>query len=75
MTKRGWRTPVSWDGVGFPDVVMTRRGRLAFVEFKSVRGRLRPEQEQWLDALGMTAGETYLWTPGTPWPEIERVLA
>jgi hypothetical protein len=52
---------------GFPDVVMTRRGPLAFVEVKSERGKLRPEQVVWLDALRLPAAEPY-WTP-VDWPE------
>ena len=36
---------------GFPVRVMTRKGRLLFVEYKSERGELMPEQQEWLDAL------------------------
>lgn len=54
----GWR----WmhirrsDGVtmghsGFPDLVMARRGRALFLELKSVRGSVTPDQSAWLEAL------------------------
>jgi hypothetical protein len=72
-TKDGWRTAMSGD-VGYPDLTMTRSGRLVFAELKAERGRLQPDQAVWLEALRETAAETYLWTP-TDWPEIEEVLA
>lgn len=59
-TSKGWRTPVEADGAGFPDLVMARRGRLLFVELKSEKGKLRPEQVAWLDALNPLA---FVWRP------------
>ena len=37
---------------GWPDRVFVRNGRIMFVEYKSERGKLTPEQQEWLDALG-----------------------
>ena len=49
---------------GFPDLVMAREGRTIFAELKSQRGRVRPEQQRWLDELAKTPGtEVYLWRP------------
>lgn len=36
---------------GLPDIVAVRAPRLVFLELKSQKGRLRPEQEAWLDEL------------------------
>jgi hypothetical protein len=39
---------------GFPDLVLvhTTTGRLIFVELKSEKGRVRPEQDVWMQHLG-----------------------
>ena len=64
---------------GFPDLVLCRWGHLIFAELKSQKGRVRPEQHEWLDALKVVAASAptvvsvYLWRPGD-WPEIEKVL-
>lgn len=49
---------------GFPDLVLvhTTSGRLIFVELKSEKGRVRPEQDVWLQHLGRLH-EAYLWRP------------
>lgn len=65
-TERGWRTPVSADGKGFPDLVMVRGGRLIFAELKQRGKRPSGEQQAWLDALAMVGDrtvQTFLWTP------------
>ena len=36
---------------GFPDLVLVRPPRIALVELKSEKGRVRREQRVWLDAL------------------------
>lgn len=72
-TAHGWRTPVSADGKGFPDLVLVR-DRAVLVELKSVKGTLTEEQARWLEALKRADVEHYLWRP-TDWPEVERVLA
>lgn len=52
-TDKGWRTPITGD-VGFPDLVLARRGVVWFFEVKSAKGKVAPEQGAWLDALGRT---------------------
>jgi hypothetical protein len=52
MNARGdWRTPVAADGKGFPDLVMVSKHALLFIELKSAKGRVSPEQRDWLDRL------------------------
>ena len=68
---------------GFPDRVMTRAGRLLFVEYKSQAGEMGPGQQDWLDALsqcrapeGYRVGggvEVYLWRP-SDLDSIEEIL-
>lgn len=74
-TEKGWRTPVSADGKGFPDLVLVHpiKRRLIFAELKGKRGRTSPEQAIWLQYLGAVASatpvvEVHLWTP-VDWPE------
>lgn len=68
---------------GFPDLTMVRGDRLIFAELKAEDGRVKPEQQKWLDALNdvrlsLPLGvdipiEVYLWRPSL-WHEIERWL-
>ena len=59
---------------GFPDLVLVKPPRLIFAELKSEGGKLRPEQQKWLDALGGCESiEVRLWRP-SEWEEIERML-
>jgi hypothetical protein len=57
-----WATSFRGDK-GFPDYVATRDGRLIFAEIKNERGRLTGSQADWLDVLGKTSAEVYLWRP------------
>lgn len=76
-TERGWRTAVQGDGKGFPDLVITSGNTVLFVELKSERGRLTPEQRDWLDDLMGVEGrvEVCIWRPAD-WIDgtIESVL-
>lgn len=68
---------------GFPDLTMARKGRVVFAELKTQTGKVRGEQQRWLEELTRGAdGEThfpterisvFLWRP-SDWPEIERAL-
>lgn len=67
---------------GFPDWVFARDSgptgerapRLVFAELKSQQGKVRPEQQAWLDALSDMPGvEVYVWRPAD-FDEIAEVL-
>lgn len=89
QTERGWRTAVAADGEGYPDLTLVREERLIFAELKGERGRLRPAQTEWLNALALVAGraerlnagraeplvEVFIWRP-SHWQDgtIERTL-
>ena len=64
-TSKGWRTLLQGHR-GLPDICAVRGTRLLFIELKSARGRLTPEQTAWLDALTNVRSakvEVYTWTP------------
>lgn len=58
-----WRTTYTGDR-GFPDLMMVhpKRGGL-FVELKTGRGKVTPEQERWIDTLQQAGYEAYVWRP------------
>jgi len=64
---------------GFPDLVLLKpttekhSGRLVFIELKTERGKLTPEQASWLNALKMAGQEVYVWRP-KDWQLIEATL-
>lgn len=73
-TADGWRTPVTADGAGWPDLVCVRGDRIIFAELKSDTGKLSARQRQWLDVLQLIPGcEVYVWRPGD-WAELVQVL-
>ena len=59
---------------GFPDLVLVRPPRILFAELKTQGGRVRPEQQVWLDGLGRCGDvETFLWRPAD-WDSILETL-
>lgn len=49
---------------GFPDLTLVRDTELIFAELKAEKGRVRPEQTDWLNDLQAVPGvETYIWRP------------
>ncbi len=72
-TLKGWVTPVSADGKGFPDLVMVRGNRLIAAELKSERGKTTEEQRDWMRSLSDAGAEIYLWRP-SDWTQIIRAL-
>jgi hypothetical protein len=73
LTRHGWRTPVSADGAGFPDLVLLRRDRIVAAELKSARGRVTDEQSAWLAAFSAAGVEVHVWRPAD-FDEIVEVL-
>lgn len=64
----GWRCYHPFDSRrstrGWPDLALLRGDRLVFAELKSMAGKVRPEQQEWLDELALVPGvESYLWRP------------
>ena len=47
---------------GFPDLVIVGE-RVIYRELKSARGRVRPEQRVWLDALTAAGQDADIWRP------------
>jgi hypothetical protein len=68
-TARGWRTAVSADGAGFPDLVLAKNQRVLFAELKTEKGKLSDAQHEWLAALPGSA----CWRP-SDLDSIERLL-
>ena len=48
---------------GWPDLVLCRPPELLVVELKTDRGRVRPEQRDWLDRLAACGVEVAVWRP------------
>ncbi len=59
---------------GFPDLVCVKDTEILFIELKNERGKVRPEQERWLEALSNGAGMKVMLARPDDWPEVERVL-
>jgi len=62
----GWKHYFTWTSIhspkGFPDLVMVRE-RILFAELKTRKGKVTPNQQEWLDALKEAKQEVYLWRP------------
>lgn len=58
---------------GWPDLALARADRFLVIELKGEKGRLSPEQKDWLFALGIAGVEAHVFRP-SDWPEIEKVL-
>jgi hypothetical protein len=89
----GWRSYHTFDSrrsaPGFPDLVLLRPPELVFVEVKAEKGKTTPEQDAWLEDLGVVAQcillsqdslagdeipvQVYVWRP-SDFDEVRRVL-
>ena len=73
LNQRGeWQTAVAGDGKGYPDLTLIR-DRVLFIELKTDRGVLSPEQREWRDALLAAGADWRLWRP-RDWELIEATL-
>jgi hypothetical protein len=61
-TVHGWRTPVSGDGKGFPDVLLAGT-RLLVRELKVPGGTTKPDQKLWIAAFEQAGVDVGIWTP------------
>jgi len=56
----GWMVYRTWNSMhspaGFPDLIMIRHTRLLAWELKSAKGKMRPLQQEWIDALSQVHG-------------------
>ena len=48
---------------GWPDLVIAGHSRGLFVELKTDKGALRPEQRTWLELLALAGCEVAVWRP------------
>lgn len=63
QTKDGWRTPIQGDA-GFPDLILTRGGRLIIAELKRQGAKPTPSQQEWLDRCAEAPTvEVHVWRP------------
>lgn len=60
---------------GFPDLVLVHptRRRVVYAELKSERGKVKPDQIRWIEALQSAGQNAHIWRP-RHWPIIERYL-
>lgn len=63
QTAKGWRTPVSGDGAGWPDLILVRPPRMVVAELKSEIGKLSPDQDAWLSDLAACGIDVHVWRP------------
>ena len=74
----GWKSYHTFNSrrseAGFPDLCMTRGGRVIFAELKTDKGKVSPAQREWLDALALCPGlEVLVWRP-SDWDDVEYTL-
>lgn len=62
-TDQGWRTPVSGDGKGWPDLVLVGPRGVLFRELKAARGRVSRDQAEWMLALARAGEDVGVWRP------------
>ena len=60
---------------GLPDLTLVRSGEIIFAELKSQKGRIKKEQQEWLDRLRENGHvDVYLWRPSDLQDIIERLV-
>ncbi len=62
------------NGAGLPDLLCVHPDHgVLWLELKTATGRVRPEQQQWIDLL-VRAGQSAHVVRPADWPDIERLL-
>lgn len=75
MQSGRWATPIEGDK-GFPDLCITGAGGTLFVELKSAKGVLSPDQVSWLNTLEASGQDVAVWRPvDLSSGKISRILA
>lgn len=69
-----WCTPVTGDGVGYPDLTLVRDGKLLFLELKAATGKLADDQRRELAELGRVPGVTACVLRPGDWAALVRLL-
>ena len=74
----GWHTYHTHDSrrsdKGFPDLVLVHPDHgLIFAELKTEKGRVRPEQWEWIWRLEKAGERVFVWRPSY-WDEVQAVL-
>ena len=60
---------------GFPDLVLVHPQRgIVYAELKSDSGKLRPEQEEWIELLTAAGARVFVWRPDD-FPAIASILS
>lgn len=72
-TKHGWRTAISGDGAGFPDLLLVRDDRIMVRELKVGRNVVFRPQIDWLYAFCKAGVDWGVWRPEN-WDVIEKEL-
>lgn len=60
---------------GWPDLVICGQGGVIYRELKAERGRLRPEQLDWLSRLTQGGADAGIWRPSDLQPDGGRIKA
>jgi hypothetical protein len=74
-TEHGWRTPVAYDGKGWPDLVLAHVDHgVMYREVKTDSGQVSAEQAAWIALLRVAGADAAVWRPAD-WPEIQHTLS
>jgi len=69
-----YRTPFGADGKGMTDLIAIKPPRVAFIENKTERGRLSPEQIIWRELLTACPGVEYYLAKPSDFEQLKEVL-
>ncbi|MDQ5821310.1 MAG: VRR-NUC domain-containing protein [Actinomycetota bacterium] len=59
---------------GFPDWILVKDDRMLAVELKTEKGKVKPDQQAWLDALARVPGvDSFVWRP-SDWDQVVETL-